>query len=184
MAGGIARKVIHPRPLAGSLVLTMRPARSEEGLAEDGSGSRCSGPGVGGGRSQRSVAREQGVSRNTVRKYLDWSEPRRVESKPRRRWVTERVGPRLNELLRAWPRRTTAKHRLTPTRLHWQLLEAGYEVGITPVRSYVREWKRVRRETFIPLVHRAGESGQVDFVEVTVTMPTFSPPRVPPIEPA
>ena len=40
------------------------------------------------GRSQRSVAREHGVSRNTtVRKYMDQSPPRRVESKPRRRWV-------------------------------------------------------------------------------------------------
>ena len=52
------------------------------------------------GRSQRSVAREHGVSRNTVRKYLDQSEPRRVESRPRRRLVTERMAPRLEELLR------------------------------------------------------------------------------------
>ena len=120
------------------------------------------------GRSQRSVAREHGVSRNTVRKYMDQSEPRRVESKPRRRWVTERMAPRLEELLRRWSRRTTAKQRLTATRLHRQLLEDGYEVGITTVRSYVREWKRQRQETFIPLVHRAGECGQVDFFEVTV----------------
>ena len=104
------------------------------------------------GRSQRSVAREHGVSRNTVRKYLDQSEPRRVESKPRRRWVTERMAPRLEELLSRWSRRTTAKQRLTATRLHRQLLEDGYEVGITTVRSYVREWKRQRQETFIPLV--------------------------------
>ena len=33
------------------------------------------------GRSQRSVAREHGVSRNTVRKYMDQSAPRRVEGK-------------------------------------------------------------------------------------------------------
>ena len=120
------------------------------------------------GRSQRSVAREHGVSRNTVRKYMDQSAPRRGESKPRRRWVTERVAPRLEELLGTWSRRTTAKQRLTATRLHRQLLEEGYEVGITTVRSYVREWKRQRQETFIPLVHRAGECGQVDFFEVTV----------------
>ncbi len=120
------------------------------------------------GRSQRSVAREHGVSRNTVRKYLDQSAPRRVESRPRRRLVTERMAPRLEELLRTWSRRTTAKQRLTGTRLHRQLLEDGYEVGITTVRSYVREWKRQRQETFIPLVHRAGECGQVDFFEVTV----------------
>ncbi len=120
------------------------------------------------GRSQRWVARRHGVSRNTVRKYLDQSAPRRVESKPRRRWVTERMAPRLEELLNTWSRRTTAKQRLTATRLHRQLLEDGYEVGITTVRSYVREWKRQRQETFIPLVHRAGECGQVDFFEVTV----------------
>ena len=70
------------------------------------------------GRSQRSVAREHGVSRNTVRKYLDLSEPQRVESKPRRRWVTERVAPRLEELLGTWSRRTTAKQRLTASRVH------------------------------------------------------------------
>ena len=120
------------------------------------------------GRSQRSVAREHGVSRNTVRKYMDQSAPGRVERRPRRRLVTERVAPRLEELLSRWSRRTTAKQRLTATRLHRQLLEDGYEVGITTVRSYVREWKRQRQETFIPLVHRAGECGQVDFFEVTV----------------
>ena len=114
------------------------------------------------GRSQRSVAREHCVSRNTVRKYMDQSAPRRVESKPRRRWVTERVAPRLEELLGMWSRRTTAKQRLTATRLHRQLLEEGYEVGVTTVHSYVREWKRQRQETFIPLVHRADECGQVD----------------------
>ena len=114
------------------------------------------------GRSQRSVAREHGVSRNTVRKYMDQSEPRRVESKPRRRWVTEPAAPRLEELLGTCSRRTTAKQRLTATRLHRQLLEEGYEVGVTTVHSYVREWKRQRQETFIPLVHRAGECGQVD----------------------
>ena len=45
----IAQKVIHPRPLAGSLVLLRRPRRSEEGLAEDGSGTCYSAPGAGGG---------------------------------------------------------------------------------------------------------------------------------------
>ncbi|MCY4557678.1 MAG: hypothetical protein OXF79_15095 [Chloroflexi bacterium] len=93
---------------------------------------------------------------------MDQSGPRRVESKPRRRWVTERVAPRLEGLLVTWSRRTTARQRVTANRLHRQLLEEGYEVGITTVRSYVREWKRRRRETFIPLVHRAGECGQVD----------------------
>ena len=35
------------------------------------------------GESQRKVAREMGVSRNTVKKYLGVSEPKRIERFPR-----------------------------------------------------------------------------------------------------
>jgi transposase len=120
------------------------------------------------GRSQRSVAREMGVSRNTVRKYVEESEPRRREPGQRARRVLERVIPRLKELLEEWTKRTTRKQRLTGTRLHRQLVEEGFEVGITTVRRYFREWKRQRQETYIPLIHRPGEEAQVDFFEVTV----------------
>ena len=44
----------------------------------------------------------------------------------------------------------------------------GFDVGITLVRQYFREWRRQRQETFVPLVHRPGDSAQVDFFEVTV----------------
>lgn len=120
------------------------------------------------GRSQRSVAVELGVSRNTVRKYLEESAPARVERRPRGRRVLERVGGRLQELLEEWSRRTTRKQRLTGSRLHRQLIEEGFVVGMTTVREYFREWKRQRQEAYIPLVHRPGEEGQVDFFEVTV----------------
>ena len=120
------------------------------------------------GRSRRSVAREMGVSRNTVRKYLHLSEPRRIEKGPRARPVLEQVAPRLEELMVAWLPRTTRKQRLTGTRLHRQLVEEGYTVGLTSVRGWLREWRRQRAETYIPLVHRAGEEAQVDFFEVTV----------------
>ena len=120
------------------------------------------------GRSRRSVARELGVSRNTVRKYLRVSEPRRVEREPRARPVLERVAPRLEELLEAWSGRTTRKQRITGTRLHRQLIEEGYEVGVTTVRGWLREWRRQRAEVYIPLIHRPGEEAQVDFFEVTV----------------
>jgi transposase len=120
------------------------------------------------GRSQRSVARELGVSRNTVAKYLTQSEPKRVETTARARWVTEQIAPRLEELLEAWSKRTTRKQRLTGTLLHRQLISEGFEVGETTVRRYFREWKRRRSETYIPLVHRPGDEGQVDFFEVTV----------------
>lgn len=121
------------------------------------------------GRSRRSVAQELGVSRNTVRKYLEESEPRFKPSPGgRARPVLERVRGRLDELLTDWSTRTTAKQRITGSRLHQQLRAEGFEVGLTLVRAYFREWRRKRQETFVPLVHRPGDSAQVDFFEVTV----------------
>ena len=108
------------------------------------------------GRSRRSVAREMGVSRNTVRKYLRISEPRRLETQPRARPVLESVAPRLEALMEEWSSRTTRKQRITGTRLHRQLVEEGFRVGSSTVRAWLREWRRQRAEVFIPLVHRPG----------------------------
>ncbi len=83
------------------------------------------------GRSRRSVALELGVSRNTVRKYLEESEPRFSAPVGRRQPVLERVKARLDELLAEWSARTTAKQRITGSRLHGQLRMEGFDVGIT-----------------------------------------------------
>jgi transposase len=120
------------------------------------------------GQSIRSVARQMGLSRNTVSKYLKVSEPKRIVSQPKLSPVTETVAPRIEELLEQWRGRTTPKQRLTGTRIHRQLLEEGYQVGITTVRDYLRERRRKRAEVFVPLVHRPGEEAQVDFFDVTV----------------
>ena len=120
------------------------------------------------GLSQRRVAREMGINRRTVGRYLGICEPVRTDSKPRERPVFEKVEPRLAELIAEWRDRTTQKQRLTGTRLHHQLVEEGREVGITVVRDYLREIRRKEAEVFIPLVHRPGDEAQVDFFEVTV----------------
>jgi transposase len=120
------------------------------------------------GTSQRQVARVMGISRNTVKKYLEVPEPWRMVRHPKRKPVFERVAGRLEELVREWNERTTRKQRITGTRLHQQLVEEGYAVGVTLVRSYLREWRRRRAEVYVPLVHRAGDEAQVDFFEVTV----------------
>ena len=122
------------------------------------------------GRSARSVALEMGVSRNTVRKYLGISEPKRQENSPRGRPVLERVKARLKELIDDWSRRTTSKQRLTGTRLHRQLVKEGHRVGVSLVREYFREWRRQRAEVYVPLSYRPGEVAQVDFFEVTVVV--------------
>jgi len=122
------------------------------------------------GMSQREAARQMQVSRNTVRKYLGASEPVGQRKVERGHPVLDRVRPRLDELLKEWSERTTKKQRITAARLHRQLVEEGKQVGLTTVQTYVREWKRQRQETFIPLVHHAGEEAQVDFFEVTVEL--------------
>lgn len=119
------------------------------------------------GQSRRAVARQLGVSRNTVRKYLTVSAPVRHEGRARARPVLAAVTARMEALLEQWSLRSTAKQRVTGSRLHQELVEEGFRVGVTTVRSYLRERRRRAAEVFVPLVHRPGE-GQVDFFEVTV----------------
>jgi transposase len=100
------------------------------------------------------VAKEMGVSRNTVAKYLKNPEPKRsmVARKQKCAPVMEMVAPRSEEILSEWRERTTHKQRITGTRVHRQLVEEGYEVGITTVRDYLREKRRQKAEVFVPLV--------------------------------
>jgi len=81
------------------------------------------------GQPIRRVAREVGISRNTVRKYLKVSEPTRNEQRARARPVLEKVAPRIDELLEEWSTRTTPKQRITGTKLHQQLIEEAYNVA-------------------------------------------------------
>src|SRR6202044_731176 len=45
-----------------------------------------------------------------------------------------------------------------------------FTIGITTVRRAVAEWKRRRREVFVPLVYPAGDLAEVDFFEVLVEL--------------
>jgi len=122
------------------------------------------------GQPIRQVAREMGIARNTVRKYLEQPAPVRVEKAPRARPVRERVAPRIEALLGESPRWTGGKQRLTAARLHKMLVVEGFAVGITTVKEAVAEWKRRRREVFVPLVYPAGDLAEVDFFEVLVEL--------------
>jgi len=120
------------------------------------------------GRSQRQVAKEFGISRLTVRKYVAEAAPRRKETGPRARPVWEKVAERVEGLLTASKQWTAGKQRLTATRLHALLVAEGHAVGVTVVKAAVAEWKRQRREVFVPLTYRPGDLAEVDFFEVLV----------------
>jgi len=121
------------------------------------------------GRSQRAVARELGLSRSTVGKYVVQAAPaRRAEAGPRPRPVWEKVGERVQALLGASAQWTGGKQRLTATRLHGLLIAEGHQVGVTVIKAAVAEWQRQRREVFVPLTYRPGDLAEVDFFEVLV----------------
>jgi alkanesulfonate monooxygenase SsuD/methylene tetrahydromethanopterin reductase-like flavin-dependent oxidoreductase (luciferase family) len=89
------------------------------------------------GRSQRAVARELGLARVTVRKYLDQAIAVRRPEKARGRPVWDAVGPRVEALLAESVGWTGGKQRLTATRLHALLVAEGQRVGVTVVRAAV-----------------------------------------------
>ena len=121
------------------------------------------------GLSIRQIARDLGVSRNTVRKYIgDADEARQKAQSKRARPVLEDVRGRIDEIVGEWSKRATDKQRITGTLVHRQLREEGFEVGSTTVRAYLAEQRRQRQEVFVPLIWRPGDAAQVDFFEVTV----------------
>ena len=119
-------------------------------------------------QSVRRVAREMGLSRVTVKKYVGEAEPRRREKDPRARPVSDRIGPTIEEILESWAGRTTAKQRVTARRVHREILERGLAVGMTTVKTYLAERRRKATEVFVPLVYRPGELAEVDFFEIVV----------------
>ena len=82
------------------------------------------------GRTQRAVARELGISRVTVQKYLTRATPARYDTSARGRPVWDAVGPRIATLLAESTQWTGGKQRLTATRLHQLLRAEGRAVGV------------------------------------------------------
>jgi transposase len=122
------------------------------------------------GRSQRHVAKEFGISRRTVRKYVEEAVPIRKESAARSRPVWEKVRARVETLLAESGQWTGGKQQLTATRLHELLVAEGLRVGVTLVKEAVAERKRRHREVFVPLTYRPGDLAEVDFFEVLVDL--------------
>lgn len=48
------------------------------------------------------------------------------------------------------------------------LVAEGKPVGVTVIKAAVAEWRRQRREVFVPLTYRPGDLAEVDFFEVLV----------------
>lgn len=114
------------------------------------------------GVSKRQVLRETGMHWRTLEKILSHSRPPGYQlGEPR---PEPKIGPfreRIAHILdqdRGVPR----KQRHSAKRIFERIREEGYSGGYTQVKETVRELRQLKREVFVPLVHRPGEA-QVDF---------------------
>jgi transposase len=122
------------------------------------------------GRSQRAVAREFGLSRETVRKMLEYAVPPGYQ---RRQPIKRpKLGPWVGviDAILSDDKQRPAKQRHTSKRIFERLKdEHGFTGGYTIVKDYVRAATLRGQEMFVPLAHPAGEA-QVDFGEALVVI--------------
>lgn len=122
------------------------------------------------GKSQRAVAREFGLSRETVRKMLRYAVP--PGSQRQQPVKKPKLGPWLGviDAILEDDKQRPAKQRHTSKRIFERLKEEHqFTGGYTIVKDYVRAATLRSREMFVPLVHPAGEA-QVDFGEALVVI--------------
>ena len=126
------------------------------------------------GKSIKQIARDLGLSRNTVRKVLRSEETsfayeREVQPRPKLgRWTAE-----LDRLLTV-NTNSSARERLTLIRLFEELRALGYEGGYDAVRRYARTWSKEHAgqtaAAFVPLSFAPGEAYQFDWSHEIVMM--------------
>jgi transposase len=120
------------------------------------------------GKSQRAVARDFGLSRDTVRKMLEYAVPpgyRRQQPIQR-----PKLGPWLGviDAIVHDDKQRPPKQRHTAKRIFDRLKEEHqFTGGYTIVKDYVRGEQMRTREMFVPLTHPPGEA-QADFGEALV----------------
>ena len=118
-----------------------------------------------GGMSKRAAARHFNISRESVRKMLEFSVPPGYRrQKPVRRPKLEGF----TAIIEGWfedDKKVLAKQRHTAKRIFDRLRdEHGFTGGYTIVKDYVREREQRNREMFVPLAHPPGHA-QADFGE-------------------
>ena len=121
------------------------------------------------GLSKREIIRRERIHWETLNKALTHSEPPGYRMKAPR--PKPKIGPYLEciEQIIKKDKSYPKKQRHTAKRIFERIKEMGYTGGYTQVKEAVREIKRLKREVFMPLIHRPGEA-QVDFGYALVKM--------------
>jgi len=113
------------------------------------------------GMGVREIARQTGVSRNTVRRYLreeqavhyKQREPRATKLEPFKSYVLERVA-------------AARPHWIPATVLLRELREAGYEGGISQLKAFLAPHKHAEAEPVVRFETAPGKQMQADFTVI------------------
>ena len=122
-----------------------------------------------GKKGIKTIARELGLSRNTVRKVLrsgqtSFTYEREEQPRPKLGSFTERL-----DTLLAANAAAPKRDRMTLTRINGLLRQEGYQGSYDAVRRYAGQWVQARRgvasaaEAFVPLSFAPGEAYQFDW---------------------
>lgn len=127
------------------------------------------------GRSIRSVQRQTGISRQTIRKYLSEDVPPQYHRSqdPVGHKLTAEFEARLREHFEQDLKRPR-RDRRTAKKLFEQIVADGYAGSYSPVQRFVRELKRTAGtdgvDAFVPLYFAPGDAMQFDWSEETVIL--------------
>jgi transposase len=126
------------------------------------------------GKTIKEIARDLGVSRNTVRRVLRSGETsfeyeRTIQPRPKLgRWTAE-----LEELLEAIAAKP-AREQLTLIRIFEEFRGRGYDGGYDAVRRYAKRWAKDRGQAtaaaYVPLSFAPGEAYQFDWSHEVVLL--------------
>jgi transposase len=124
------------------------------------------------GLAIREISRRTGLSRITIRKYLnsDIVEPKHEARKNASK--LDEFEEKLTKWLETEPRKSR-KQRRNVRQMFAELVALGYRGSYERVAAFAREWRRRQREaaliagggTFVPLVFAPGEAFQFDWSE-------------------
>lgn len=128
---------------------------------------------ISGERSMRSLSRETGLSRNTVKKYAtDPSPPRYRRSGAPVRHKLQGYEDRLHEMW-SQDQQRARRERRTALKLYEQLVVEGYTGSYSPVCRYIkflRESDPSYSNAFIPLLFKSGDALQFDWSEEVIVL--------------
>ena len=123
------------------------------------------------GLSQRQIAKQLHISRNTVKKYCDGNEVpwKRKDYERVPSIVTDRVCQFIQGCLDEDEKEAVKKQRHTAKRIYDRLVEEqGFTGSETTIRRTVRRMISKHKEAFVPLEFSPGEAIQVDWGTGTI----------------